>query len=271
MLNEIESTLTYLKKKVKKTPEYVLILGSGLGGLSKIAQIDVEIPYAEIPDFPRSTVAGHSGKLLSGTLHGKNVLIFQGRFHYYEGYSMQQVVLPIRVAHYLGADKLIVTNAAGGMNPGFEVGDIMLITDHINQMGTNPLIGPNNNDEGPRFPDFSRVYCKKMNKRFMEIAHEECVPLKTGVYVSVTGPTFETPAEYKYLSIIGGDAVGMSTVPEVIKAVHCGMKVMGFSVITDMGVGENIDPISHEEVQRIAVKSGEKLASLLAKWFERLN
>lgn len=271
MSNEIKSTLTYLKKKIKTTPEYVLILGSGLGNLSKIADIDVEIPYTDIPDFPQSTVAGHKGKLLSGKLHGKNVLIFQGRFHYYEGYTMQEVVIPVRVAKHLGADKLIVTNAAGGMNPGFEVGDLMLITDHINQMGTNPLLGPNNDDEGPRFPDFSNVYNDEMNRRFMEIAHTEFVPLKTGVYVSVTGPTFETPAEYNYLRIIGGDAVGMSTVPEVIKAVHMGMKIMGISVITDMGVGENIKPVTHQEVQKIARQSGEQLAGLLSKWFQNLD
>lgn len=271
MSNEIKSTITFLKKKIKTTPEYVLILGSGLGNLSKIAEIDVEIPYGDIPDFPQSTVAGHKGKLLSGTLHGKNVVIFQGRFHYYEGYSMNEVVIPVRVAKHLGAEKLIVTNAAGGVNPSFEVGDIMLITDHINQMGTNPLIGPNRDDEGPRFPDFSNVYSEEMNQRFMEIANAEFVPFKTGVYVSVTGPTFETPAEYKYLRIIGGDAVGMSTVPEVITAVHNGMQVMGISVITDMGVGEIIQPITHEEVQIIANKTGELLAGLLSKWFKSLD
>lgn len=271
MSNEIKSTITYLKKKIKTTPEYALILGSGLGNLSKIADIEIEIPYNEIPDFPQSTVAGHKGKLLCGTLYGKTVIIFQGRFHYYEGYSMNEVAIPVRVAKQLGADKLIVTNAAGGVNPGFEVGDLMLITDHINQMGNNPLIGPNRDEEGPRFPDFSNVYSEEMNRRFMEIANAEFVPLKTGVYVSVTGPTFETPAEYKYLRVIGGDAVGMSTVPEVITAIHNGMQVMGISVITDMGVGEIIKPITHEEVQQIANKSGELLAGLLAKWFKSLN
>lgn len=268
MLSEIKSTATFLKERIKKQPEYVLILGSGLGKLSDIVNIDTVIPYEEIPGFPKSTVKGHAGKLICGELHNNPIMIFQGRFHYYEGHDMNRIVFPLRVAKQLGADKLIVTNAAGGLNPTFEIGDLMLITDHINLMGNNPLIGSNEAELGPRFPDLTRVYDQEMNSKLVEIANSQFISLKSGVYVGVPGPTYETPAEFKYLRTIGGDSVGMSTVPEVIAGVHMGMKIMGISVITDMGVGENIEPISHAEVQSIAQKSGEVLAGLLSEWFK---
>ena len=271
MLDEIKSTATYLKKKINQTPDIVLILGSGLGELATILKDPVEVLYSDIPHFPQTTVTGHTGKLTFGELYGKKILIFQGRFHFYEGYSMNEVIFPIRVAGYLGAKNLIVTNAAGGLNPQFEVGEIMLITDHINQMGDNPLIGKNIDELGPRFPDMTKTYSREMNNLLVDVANNTFVSLQSGVYVAVSGPTYETPAEFKYLRIIGGDAVGMSTVPEVIAAKHMGMNVMGISVITDMGTDEDIEPISHEDVQRVAQNTGKTLTKLLENWIKQVD
>mgnify|MGYP000706824788 CR=1 FL=1 len=230
------------RSKIIDIPQTAIILGTGLGELVHEIENKTEIPYTEIPNFPVSTVEGHSGKLIIGTLGNKRVLAMQGRFHYYEGYEMKQVTFPIRVFQALGIRYLFVSNAAGGMNPSFDIGDIMLIEDHINLFPEHPLHGKNYNELGTRFPDMSEAYDKKLRVMAMEIAKEKKIKLQHGVYVGVQGPTFETPAEYNFFRIIGGDAVGMSTVPEVIVANHAKMKVLAFSIITDLGVIGKILP-----------------------------
>ena len=222
-----------------------------------------DIPYTEIPNFPVSTVEGHSGKLIVGTLGGKKVLAMQGRFHYYEGYTMKEVTFPIRVFQALNIEYLFVSNAAGGMNSSFDVGDIMLIEDHINLFPEHPLHGKNYKELGTRFPDMSEAYNKELRLKAMEIANKKNIKLQHGVYIGLQGPTFETPAEYNYLRIIGGDAVGMSTVPEVIVANHAGMKVLAFSIITDLGVIGKIVEVSHEEVQIAAKIAQPKMAEIM--------
>ena len=236
MLKTIKQTADYLKSKIGEIPNTAIILGSGLGALVDEIEDRTEIPYPEIPNFPLSTVEGHSGKLIIGTLGGKKVLAMQGRFHYYEGYNMKEVTFPIRVFQALGIEYLFVSNAAGGMNSSFDVGDIMLIEDHINLFPEHPLVGKNHEELGTRFPDMSEAYNKELRDLAMEVAKKNNIKLQHGVYVGLTGPTYETPAEYNYLRIIGGDAVGMSTVPEVIVANHAKMKVLAFSIITDLGV-----------------------------------
>lgn len=261
MLERIKSTAAYLKDKVSIKPKIGLVLGSGLGRLVEQVESPISIPYSEIPNFPVSTVEGHAGNLVFGTIHGVAVVMMQGRFHFYEGYPMEDVVFPIRVMKLLGIDSLIITNAAGGMNPNHEVGDLMLINDHINLFGTNPLLGKNIEEFGPRFPDMHETY----THAYLDIARKiPCeIPMHEGVYVGVSGPTFETPAEYKYMRIIGGDAVGMSTVPEAIVATHMGLKVLGISVITDLGVEGKIGSVSHEEVQQAAAKSSIHLSKFV--------
>jgi purine-nucleoside phosphorylase len=220
MLEKIKETAAFLKQKIDRNGRVGIILGTGLGGLVKEIEIKKTIPYGEIPNFPVSTVEGHEGRLIFGTIRGTEIVAMQGRFHYYEGYSMKEVTFPVRVMKAIGIDHLIASNASGGLNPDFKVGDIMIITDHINMFGDNPLMGKNHNELGPRFPDMSQPYSKKLTKKALEIAQKHGIPLKSGVYVGTSGPTFETPAEYKYFRIIGGDTVGMSTVPEVIVARH---------------------------------------------------
>ncbi len=234
MLETIKQTADYLASKISDVPNTAIILGTGLGELAREITDREEIPYSEIPNFPVSTVEGHSGKLIVGKLGGKRVLAMQGRFHYYEGYNMKQVTFPIRVFKALGVEYLFVSNAAGGMNSSFDVGDIMLIEDHINLFPEHPLHGKNYDQLGTRFPDMSEAYNKELRLLAMEIAKEKDIKLQHGVYIGLQGPTFETPAEYNFLRIIGGDAVGMSTVPEVIVANHAGMKVLAFSIITDL-------------------------------------
>jgi len=249
MLKIIQETSQFLKEKTKGfTPDLGIILGTGLGGLVNEIDTLYSLGYDEIPNFPVSTVKGHQGKLIFGVLSGKNVVALQGRFHYYEGYSMQEVTFPVRVFKALGISTLIVSNASGGLNPDFHVGDVMFIEDHINLMGANPLIGPNDDELGPRFPDMSEPYDNKLREKVEGIARKLGISYQTGVYVGVTGPTFETPAEYRYVRIIGGDAVGMSTVPEVIVARQAGLPCLAFSVISDLGVEGKIVEISHDDV-----------------------
>lgn len=263
MLETIKQTSDYLKNKIGEIPSTAIILGTGLGELANEIDNKTEIPYSEIPNFPISTVEGHSGKLIIGTLGGKRILAMQGRFHFYEGYSMKEVTFPVRVFQALGVKYLFVSNAAGGMNPSFDIGDIMLIEDHINMFPEHPLRGKNYDELGTRFPDMSEAYDKKLRMMAMQIANEKNIKLQHGVYVGVQGPTFETPAEYQFFRVIGGDAVGMSTVPEVIVANHAKMKVLAFSIITDLGVPGKIVEVSHEEVQEAAKIAQPKMAEIM--------
>ena len=256
LLEKIQETSEFIKKRVNnKLPETAIILGSGLGALVNHIDIEVEIPYGEVPNFPVSTVEGHKGCLIFGNLAGKYIMAMQGRFHYYEGYSMKEATFPVRVMKALGVKTLFVSNAAGGMNPDFKVGDLMIITDHINLFPDHPLRGKNYAELGPRFPAMNEAYSRRLIDKAREIARNEGIRLVEGVYVGTQGPTFETPSEYRFFYRIGGDAVGMSTVPEVIVARHAGMEVFGMSVITDLG-GEGIFlDVSHEEVQKAAAKA----------------
>lgn len=250
MLEQIKETASFLKGKMHTSPETAIILGTGLGSLVNEITEKYEISYESIPHFPVSTVEGHSGKLIFGKLGNKDIMAMQGRFHYYEGYSMKEVTFPVRVMKELGIRTLFVSNASGGMNPNFEIGDLMIITDHINQFPEHPLRGKNL--YGDRFPDMSEAYSRELIAKAKGIAKEKGIKVQEGVYVGTQGPTFETPAEYKLFRIMGGDAVGMSTVPEVIVANHCKIKVFGMSVITDMGVEGQIVEVSHEDVQKAA-------------------
>ncbi len=270
MIEKIKETADFIRHQTDELPKIAVILGTGLGDLVNHIDIAREIPYSEIPNFPVSTVAGHSGKLIFGTLGGKYILAMQGRFHYYEGYDMKQVTFPVRVFKEIGVETLFVSNAAGGMNKEFSVGDVMIITDHINLFPENPLRGKNYDELGPRFPAMTEAYSQELVEMADSIAHEDRIRLMHGVYVGTPGPTFETPAEYEYFRIIGGDAVGMSTVPEVIVANHAGMKVFGVSVITDLG-GKDIREVpSHEEVQQAAIKAQPVMTHVIKKMLERL-
>lgn len=263
MLDQIKSTSAFILNKAGLKPELGIILGTGLGGLAKEIEVKCSINYSEIPDFPVSTVEGHHGRLIFGVLGGKNVVAMQGRFHFYEGYSIQQVTFPVRVMKFLGIKHLFVSNASGGVNPDFEIGDIMIINDHINLI-PNPLIGKNIAELGPRFPDMSKAYDKSIIKKAVEIADKHSIKVQKGVYCATTGPTFETPAEYKYFRILGSDAVGMSTAPEVIVAHHMGIPIFAISIITDLGVPGKIVEVSHEEVQKVAA-AAEKRMTLIMK------
>lgn len=254
MLKKIKETASYLRNRIQILPKVGIVLGTGLGELATQITDRQEIPYQEIPNFPVSTVEGHSGKLIIGKLGGVLVLAMQGRFHYYEGYSMKEVTFPVRVMKELGVKTLLLSNAAGGMNPEFEIGELMIIRDHINLFPEHPLRGRNYDELGVRFPDMSQPYDATLREKAKAIAARHGIRVKEGVYVGTQGPSFETPAEYKFFSVIGGDAVGMSTVPEVIVAVHAGIKVFAMSIITDLGVPGKIVEVSHEEVQRIANK-----------------
>ena len=245
---KIKEATAYISKQTESKPAIGLILGSGLGVLAGEIQNPVEIPYKDIPHFPESTVSGHKGQLVAGTLEGKQVIAMQGRFHYYEGYTMEQVTFPVRVMKELGIEAVVVTNAAGGINESFHPGDLMLITDHINNMGTNPLIGKNDDTLGARFPDMSQCYDRDLVAYARECAASLDIRVQQGVYVGNTGPSYETPAEVKMLRMLGGDAVGMSTVPEVIVSKHAGMRVLGISCISNMAAGILDQPLNHEEV-----------------------
>ncbi|MFP5470670.1 MAG: purine-nucleoside phosphorylase [Bacteroidia bacterium] len=265
MLETIRSTADFLKKQITNTPTIGIVMGTGLGNLSNEMEVEKSISYKDIPNFPVSTVEGHSGNLIFGKLGGKNVVAMQGRFHFYEGYSMQEVVFPIRVMKLLGVETLFVSNAAGGVNPEFEVGDLMIINDHINLFPTNPLIGKNISELGTRFPDMSQAYSKELIERAFSIAEKHGISLKKGVYAGLSGPTLETPAEYKYVRIIGADAVGMSTVPEVIVGVHMNMTCFAFSIITDIGVEGRIEETTHEMVQQVAQEQEPKMRKIVTE------
>lgn len=255
MLEKIKETAAFIQNIIGETPDFAIVLGSGLGALKNEVEAIHTIDYKDIPNFPQTTVVGHGGKLIFGTLEGKKVLMMSGRFHYYEGYDMQTVTFPFRVFGVLGIKNLIVSNASGGVNPGFYVADVMLIKDHINMMPEHPLRGKNIDELGPRFVDMSEPYNRKMLDIAEEVAEKENINIHKGVYVALQGPTFETPAEYGMIRAIGGDAVGMSTVPEVIVAKHQGMDVFGISIITDLGGPEIAFTVSHEEVLAAADKA----------------
>ena len=266
MWNKVQDTVKFLQEKGITKPDYGIILGTGLGNLVEKIDIEITIPYEEIPNFPVSTVAGHSGELIFGTIGNKKVIAMRGRFHYYEGWTMEQTVFPVRVMKYLGVENLIVSNASGGVNPAFKVGDIMIITDHINFIPEHPLRGKNDERFGQRFVDMHEPYSKKMIAKMEQIAKEMNISLQKGVYLALQGPTFETPAEYRMVKLVGADAVGMSTVPEVIVAKHMGMTCFGISVITDLGVEGIVEEVSHEEVQKVA-KIAEKIVGELVEEF----
>ncbi len=259
MIAKINEAVSFIKSKYSETPVVGIVLGSGLGSFVGEIKIEKEIPYNEIPHFPISTVEGHSGKLILGELGGKKVVAMAGRFHFYEGYAPNEVVFPIRVMKYLGVQTLLLSNAAGGVNPDFKVGDLMIIKDHISQFTPNPLIGKNEKEFGPRFPDMSEPYSKMLIDKAKSIAKNKSINIKEGVYLSVTGPTFETRAEYKMIHVLGADAVGMSTVQEVIVAVHMGLPCFAISVITDVGIREEENVITHEEVLEAAKDAEPKL------------
>jgi len=266
MWDKVQETVKFLQEKGISKPDYGIILGTGLGNLVEKITIEIAIPYEEIVNFPVSTVPGHSGELIFGTIGDKKVVAMRGRFHFYEGWTMEQTVFPVRVMKYLGIEKLIVSNASGGVNPRFKVGDVMIITDHINMMPEHPLHGQNEDRFGPRFVDMHEPYCLKMVAKMAKVARKLDVAVHKGIYLALQGPTFETPAEYKMVKILGADAVGMSTVPEVIVAKHMGMTCFGISVITDLGVEGIVEAVSHEEVQEVA-KKAEKVVGKLVEEF----
>lgn len=269
----IDEAITFIWKRTKIRPEVGVILGTGLGGLVKEIRKDIVLDYDKIPHFPISTVESHHGKLIFGTLAGKQIVAMQGRFHYYEGYKMQEVTFPVRVMSHkvgLGVKTLLISNAAGGMNPKFRRGDLMLITDHINLQGDNPLIGPNDDELGPRFPDMSEPYDRNLLSLADKVARELKIKIQHGVFVAVQGPNLETRAEYSFLRNIGADAVGMSTVPENIVANHMGMRVLGISIITDECFPETLKPVNVEEIIKVANKAEPKLTRIMKELIKRL-
>ncbi len=263
LMKQLEETAAYIKQQYATVPEAGIVLGSGLGNLVSEIRVEKEIAYTDIPHFPESTVVGHSGKLLFGELGGKKVVVMAGRFHYYEGYTPQQIVFPIRVMKMLGVETLFLSNAAGAVNPYYKVGDLMLIHDHISFFTPNPLVGKNEEALGTRFPDMTEPYNKQLLTKAKTIAAENNFDVHEGVYVSVTGPTFETKAEYYFVKAMGADVVGMSTVQEVIAACHCGMKVFAVSVVTDLGIRDDDNVITHEEVLHAAKAAEPKMTALI--------
>lgn len=268
--NNRQEALAFIQSETNFRPEYLMILGTGLGQLAEEMDIKKEISYDEIPHFPVSTVESHAGKLLFGLLGGKEIVAMQGRFHYYEGYTMQQIVFPVRVLKENGASTLIVSNACGGLNPNYRRGDIMLIRDHINMFGDNPLIGPNDPELGPRFPDMSEPYTERLLDIAENVALEESIKMQQGVYLALTGPMLETKAEYRFLRQIGADVVGMSTIPEVISAVHMGMEVLGISVITDECFPDALEAVSIEDVIEAATMAEPKMTRVIIRVLEKL-
>jgi purine-nucleoside phosphorylase len=262
LMQQLEATAGFIQSKITTKANTAIILGSGLGNLSSVIEADFSIPYSEIPNFPVSTVEGHKGRLILGTLNGKKVWVMEGRFHFYEGYTAEQVVFPIRVLKLLGVENLLLSNAAGGVNKDYEVGDLMIIKDHISFFTPNPLLGKNESALGTRFPDMSEPYANTFIEKAKQIASANKIKVHEGVYVGVTGPTFETRAEYQLIKIAGGDVVGMSTVQENIAAVHCGMKVFAMSVVTDLGIREDNNVITHEEVLA-AANAAEPLLTVI--------
>uniref|UniRef100_A0A7C4W153 Purine nucleoside phosphorylase n=1 Tax=Fervidobacterium thailandense TaxID=1008305 RepID=A0A7C4W153_9BACT len=269
-IERVKKATDYIKSRVAETPEVCIVLGSGLHGIADSVESPTKIPYKEITEFPVSTAPGHKGELIFGRLNGKNVMLMNGRFHYYEGYNMKDVTFGVRVAQLLGVKYLFLTNAAGGLNPDYEVGRPMIIKDHINMMGDNPLIGPNIEEWGPRFPDMSNAYDKNLRELAKSVAKELGIDVYEGVYVAVAGPNFETPAELRMLRWMGADAVGMSTVPEVIAAAHAGIKVLAISAITDRAVPDDLKPLTAEEVLEVANRTGQLIAKILAEVVKRM-
>jgi purine-nucleoside phosphorylase len=263
MWEQVQETVSYIKERIDFTPEYGVILGSGLGSFTDEIKIEYTLPYNEIPNFPVSTVQGHKGALVFGTIGDKKVVAMQGRFHFYEGYSMTEVTFPVRVMKFLGVEKLVVSNASGGVNPSYKVGSIVMITDHINMTPEHPLRGKNDERFGPRFVNMSEPYSRKMIAKVTELAKGLNITVHEGIYLGLQGPTFETLAEYKMVKILGADCVGMSTVPEVIVARHMDLETFGISVITDMGNEESIGTISHDEVLEAAKEAEPKVRSLI--------
>lgn len=267
---QIDDALARIRERTAVQPEVAIILGTGLGALANDIDVEATIEYGDIPHFPLSTVETHDGRLLVGSLGGKQVVAMQGRFHYYEGYTMKQITFPVRVMHAMGAKTLLVSNACGGMNPYMLPGDIMVMADHINLLGDNPLIGPNDDELGPRFPDMSEPYSRELIALCEQVALDEKVPVKKGVYVAVPGPNLETPAEYRFLRAIGADVVGMSTVPENIVAIHSGMQVLGLSVITDRCWPDALEPAAIENIIAIANSAQPSLTKLMRGVVERM-
>ncbi len=263
MWEQVQETVNYIKDKTNYTPDYGVILGSGLGSFTDDLNIEFTLPYSEIPNFPVSTVQGHKGALVFGTIGHKKVVAMQGRFHFYEGYDMKQVTFPVRVMKYLGVKNLIVSNASGGVNPNYEVGSIVILKDHVNMFPEHPLRGKNDDRFGPRFLNMSEPYNRKMIVKAIEIAANLNIEVQEGVYLGLQGPTFETLSEYRMVKILGCDCVGMSTVPEVIVARHMAMNVFGISVITDMGDEDNIEEVNHAEVLKAAEKAEPHVRNLI--------
>ena len=265
-----KEALSYLQEATNETPDYLIILGTGLGRLAEAIDVVDSVSYDDIPHFPVSTVESHAGRLLFGSLSGKKVVAMQGRFHYYEGYHMQEIAFPLRVLNALGTETLLVSNASGGMNPNFARGEIMLINDHINMLGDNPLIGPNDDKLGPRFPDMSDPYTERLRDVAQEVALEKSIKMHEGVYLALSGPTMETKAEYRFLRNIGADVVGMSTVPEVISAVHMGMDVLGISVITDECFPDALEPVDIDDVLEAAGEAEPKMTEVIIGVLEKI-
>jgi purine-nucleoside phosphorylase len=266
MWEQVQETVNYINEKINFTPEYGVILGSGLGSFTDEMKVEYTLPYNEIPNFPISTVQGHKGALVFGTIGDKKVVAMQGRFHFYEGYSMTEVTFPVRVMKFLGVTKLVVSNASGGVNPSYQVGSIVMITDHINMTPEHPLRGKNDERFGPRFVNMSEPYSRKMIAKATALANDLNIEVHEGIYLGLQGPTFETLAEYKMVKILGADCVGMSTVPEVIVARHMDLETFGISVITDMGNEESIGTISHDEVLQAAKEAEPKVRSLIKEF-----
>lgn len=267
----ISEAVAFLRTKTKAKPPIGIILGTGLGGLAKEIRKELIVEYEKIPHFPISTVESHHGKLIFGTLAGKKVVAMQGRFHYYEGYTLQQVTFPVRVMKFLGVHTLLISNAAGALNPLFRKGDVMLMVDHINLLGDNPLIGPNDDTLGPRFPDMSEPYSRALIELAENTALDLKIKLQKGVYVAMQGPNLETRAEYRFLRTIGADAVGMSTVPETIVAVHMGMRVLGFSILTDECFPDALKPVTIQEVIAVANKAEPKMTAVMKEVVRRMK
>jgi len=270
MLQKIQETSDFLLNNIDKKPEIGIVLGTGLNGLSEEIVVEKTFKYSDIPNFPVSTVKGHQGQLIFGKIGKKQVVAMQGRFHYYEGYSMQEVTFPIRVMKLLGINLLVLSNASGGLNESFDIGDIMIITDQINLMPDNPLRGINHDELGPRFPDMSEIYNKKHINTAKKIARHHKIRYQTGVYAAVSGPTYETPAEYTYIKTIGADAVGMSTVPEAIVARHMGLDIFAISLITDLGVAGKIVEVSHDEVLEAAAQAEPKARTIIKELIQNI-
>ncbi len=266
----MDDAFRYIRTKTNATPSVGIILGTGLGGLVQEIHKDTVIDYSEIPHFPVSTVESHKGKLIFGSLAGKQVVAMQGRFHFYEGYTMKQITFPVRVMKLLGVQTLLISNAAGALHPQFRRGDIMLMTDHINLLGDNPLIGPNDESLGPRFPDMSEPYSKELLASAEAIARDLSISVQKGVYVAMPGPNLETRSEYRFLRTVGADAVGMSTVPEDIVAIHMGMRVFGVSIITDECFPDTLRPVTLEEVIAIANKAEPKMTAIMKELVARM-